>query len=81
MDYSKIIEQIEKNWNPPWTHGARGIAGVYGTVSWSTEKIDGHNYYYKIVASEHGGTRVKYIIREDIKIRKEKLKKINNINE
>ena len=80
MDYSKIIEIIENDCNPPWTHGAWGIAGVYGTVLKTEKKINDHNYYYELVASQHGGTRVKYITCTDIKfIRKEKLEKINNI--
>ena len=78
MDYSKIIEQLEKDWNPPYPNGIRGW-----TTSQSnnySEKINGYNYNIELIKDGYN-IRVKNITCTDIKfIRKEKLEKINNEN-
>jgi hypothetical protein len=78
MDYKLIIEQIEKRWNPPWTKFSIGFSVPEYTYS---DNINGNNYYIELIR-DNGLNKVKYISCTDIKnIRKEKLEKLNNINE
>lgn len=79
MDYSKIIEQLEKDWNPPFPKGERGYSPPGILIE--SEKINGYNYRFELDSST-GYIKVKNITCTDIKfIRKEKLEKINNKNE